>query len=448
VPSLAAVIAGAYFALFLLALLWNLATSIIALARDALQSRTFPDQPPPLEPDVVVTLVHGTWARRAAWTLPSSPLCRTLSQAVRGRVAFEPFAWSGGNSIAARRRAVERLVAQLHSLVAQWPRARHYLVGHSHGGNVAFQALADPVVKERITGLACLSTPFLSAAPRDLGPIGEIVLWWLPVVMLFYGGVIALALLLPAYSDTLGPVLLLVAIATGFLTARSTTRLSSSVFAALAYPTVDPARVLILRTTADEAAAALGATHVISWLAGRIWLSTSRALGRTIETLERWRDRLMRHWPRTLLVAVCGIAVCCAAVFSDFGASSPAWWTATVSVSAVALLLLVATLARGGLVADIVGRIVFAMAAMPFLVAIALLGMGVGPELLIAGLLFQVTAETTPPGRWVVWQVVAGTSAESASGDTSMMHSASYQDQGALEILGQWISDVEEQARR
>ena len=31
-------------------------------------------------PSTVVTLVPGTWARKAAWTKPDSPLCRALTE--------------------------------------------------------------------------------------------------------------------------------------------------------------------------------------------------------------------------------------------------------------------------------------------------------------------------------------------------------------------------------
>jgi hypothetical protein len=259
--------------------------------------------------------------------------------------------------------------------------------------------------------------------------------------MIFYGGLFVVERLLPAYSDTLAVVLFLVAITTAYLVARSMPRLSKSVLASLEYPSVDPSRILILRTTADEAAAALGATHVISWVAGRIWLITSRALGRTLETVEVWRDNLKQHWLLTALVAACLIAVCGGALLHGSGVNSPA-----VGLPALSLLLLVATLARGGLAAALFGRIVFAIAAVPFLVPIALLGISVGPELLIAGLLFQVTAETTPPGRWVVWQVAPGTGGTRDTEKAPLMHSASYQDPGALEILGQWMSTAEQRA--
>ena len=140
-PSIAVIIAGAYFAVFALALLWNAATNIIALTCSALHARRIPNEAPVFEPEIVITLVHGTWARHAMWTVPGSPLCATLSGAAGGPVTFQRFVWSGKNSISARRRAVNGLIAHLQHLIVQWPQSRHYIVAHSHGGNIAFQGL-------------------------------------------------------------------------------------------------------------------------------------------------------------------------------------------------------------------------------------------------------------------------------------------------------------------
>jgi hypothetical protein len=42
----------------------------------------------------------------------------------------------------------------------------HVLLGHSHGGNVILSALTERIAG-RVTGVACLSTPFLHVVPRD-----------------------------------------------------------------------------------------------------------------------------------------------------------------------------------------------------------------------------------------------------------------------------------------
>ena len=52
--------------------------------------------------------------------------------------------------------------------------------------------MRDSRVNERITGLACLSTPFLAAASRAVNPIEETALWWLPVVVVSLGSALLL----------------------------------------------------------------------------------------------------------------------------------------------------------------------------------------------------------------------------------------------------------------
>lgn len=53
---------------------------------------------------VLITLIHGTWARDAPWTQPTSELATALGKSL-GDVRFERFSWSGANSHRARCRA-------------------------------------------------------------------------------------------------------------------------------------------------------------------------------------------------------------------------------------------------------------------------------------------------------------------------------------------------------
>jgi hypothetical protein len=120
--------------------------------------------------------------------------------------------------------------------------------------------------------------------------------------------------------------------------------------------------------------------------------------------------------------------------------SESPWPTRILVGAVVGLLLMIAVLFRGGLAAALFGRILFAAIAAPFLMLIALLGAGLGPELLFAGLLFQVTAEATPPGGWMIWQVAARADDWDQTLPAGLMHSASYQNPQALEILEAWFA--------
>lgn len=112
--------------------------------------------------DLCVTLVHGTWGSRAAWSGGGSPLWRELASA---GARCERFAWSGRNSHHARRHAAEDLEHTLLAVSAARPETQHAIVAHSHGGNVALHAASrlacagGPPVR-----VVTLATPFLFAS--------------------------------------------------------------------------------------------------------------------------------------------------------------------------------------------------------------------------------------------------------------------------------------------
>lgn len=110
-----------------------------------------------------ITLVHGTWARRAKWIQPDSALARYLSDNVAGpvHVTTPPFTWSGSNRLSARLKAAENLRRHLLDQVRDHPNDAHYVIGHSHGGSVAAYAIQDCEDLRVRVRLICLSTPFL-----------------------------------------------------------------------------------------------------------------------------------------------------------------------------------------------------------------------------------------------------------------------------------------------
>ena len=250
--TIAFILAGAYVAVLLAAVAWQVISLVARIAVDRLSRKTLQATELAVEPHVVVTLVHGTFARRADWTLPSSRLCRSILDRVHGPVRFEQFLWSGWNAVTSRRRGVERLTSHLTASLARWPHARHFVIGHSHGGNIAFQAMRDGAVESRIAGVVCLSTPFLCAAPRNLGPVGPIAIWWFPVVVALFCLVPAVELLPAEFESAAGGVALILAVGAGFLISPWVTRFAGTVADSLHYPNVSPDKVLIVRSFGDE----------------------------------------------------------------------------------------------------------------------------------------------------------------------------------------------------
>lgn len=122
--------------------------------------------PSPGRPSLVIFLVHGTFARNAPWTRTGSlfrtQLAAALTHNGHDEVYFETVDWSGGNSHQARRAGAVELERRLRASLRRHPGACHYVVGHSHGGNIALRAAkrAERHAERRI-GIVTLATPFL-----------------------------------------------------------------------------------------------------------------------------------------------------------------------------------------------------------------------------------------------------------------------------------------------
>ena len=83
----------------------------------------------------VVRFVHGTWASDAEWTDDESLLCQTLRKQF-DTVIFKRFKWDGYNSASHRWNASLQLRTEIRGTIKDNPFSRHFIIGHSHGGNV------------------------------------------------------------------------------------------------------------------------------------------------------------------------------------------------------------------------------------------------------------------------------------------------------------------------
>jgi pimeloyl-ACP methyl ester carboxylesterase len=119
-------------------------------------------------PRWVITLVHGTWGQRSPWAFVGSSFTERLGRLVPGGSHFERFSWGGENWHAERHAAAERLTNHINELIRIFPKARHVVVAHSHGGNIALAALnLAPWIETQLDALVCLSTPFIAGRTRD-----------------------------------------------------------------------------------------------------------------------------------------------------------------------------------------------------------------------------------------------------------------------------------------
>ncbi|MEL7049914.1 MAG: hypothetical protein AAFO75_13335, partial [Pseudomonadota bacterium] len=124
---------------------------------------------------VVVTLVHGTFARGTAWTQDGSTLREWVLDALKHHdgqdgaqadVIIDVFEWSGRNTHKARVKAGHELADHIRRLRKGHPDCRHFIVAHSHGGNIALLAHKHLSEDLHATGVATLGTPFVYARPE------------------------------------------------------------------------------------------------------------------------------------------------------------------------------------------------------------------------------------------------------------------------------------------
>ena len=117
------------------------------------------------KPNCLIVLIHGTYAADAKWPHADSNFCKwlaaSLKQNIVGDVVFAQSPWSGGNSDLDRLQASVDLRARLAAFRQSHPDHATFLVGHSHGGNVALHALSHSQTdRDHVAGVVTLATPF------------------------------------------------------------------------------------------------------------------------------------------------------------------------------------------------------------------------------------------------------------------------------------------------
>jgi Lysophospholipase len=107
-----------------------------------------------------ITLIHGTWALENEWTRKST-LVKNIKKSFPN-ATIDRFPWTGKNDQFYRDNATFRLIDKIKEGSAE----NHFLIAHSHGGNIAINALADPDIL--LAGIVTLNTPFLFVLQKNL----------------------------------------------------------------------------------------------------------------------------------------------------------------------------------------------------------------------------------------------------------------------------------------
>jgi hypothetical protein len=393
-------------------------------------------------PSSVVTLVHGTFATGSRWPA----LAQVLEETLPGPVACEYFDWPGGFTVRARAQAASQLREVLRRRFADHPGADHYILAHSHGGNVVLGALDVNVVGsdflKRVKLVVCLSTPFLtvypraSRAPEYFAMIGLLV--W-SYVALRHHPTIFLWTALPLF---LGLVIALYA-----LRSRAH-RIAKTMWhdVAAAFP------LRILRSAADEAALLLAVaqsiTHVLRWLVDALVgvpsvargfaRLTWRVLGDVVLALAQ-PDIPLSFSGKGLLAVPLTAAALALLTWLAFAYDWP--WGIRWIVAGLLALITTPVWASALVIVPLVLSSVI-VAPLVFLIPWALFLVG-GGQLVLVGSFMNVVVEPTPVGTWTVHQLPW----PSTGSSLRLRHSASYYDAQALEQIRRWLIASGEQNR-
>jgi hypothetical protein len=398
-------------------------------------------------PQIVVVMVHGTFARNAEWVKPESRFGVALRQALAPALVV-PSRWSGGNSVRARAEGVQKLRSDIEELRRQYPNAQHAVVAHSHGGNIALVVMDETLAKAKGTlGVATLSTPFLSATMRHhesmFGPLDGIAAAMFAGIAVFAVG----AALGHGRTWWLAGLLTFAAVALSLLAAAEVTRRmrrhAQRICGAMPSTALTPDQLTIVRTSSDEAAAALSGARVAGGFAALFW---SFMAGGVVELLKDTLQKVDYFGIREIQRQV--------TKYSDddrpsSSAGDTGFWKKSFRESVVPYLpLLIFTLlddanawARwvGVVVAVLyglpaLGALLVSIVSIPFSVIFSLGLLPCGWTLPFAGPYLDLTAEPAPPGTWAVTQLPAG-------GETSFSHGRSHDDDEAISFVCGWLKE-------
>lgn len=387
-------------------------------------------------------LVHGTWARGAPWTNPTSDLRSHLLAVFGAETECRVFNWSGRNSLDHRKRAAEELRALIADTQNRFPGRLCVVVAHSHGGNVAMSALSaeGPFIMPGLVRIICLATPFLQASPRAhdrkarkararaafdvatlvsaaaalLGLVAFALLLIIlatnvvgehPVEQFFaemlvnrpmeaaiYAGA---AILWIWFQGILKPLV-------EYPVAKRVLRSARGVLRAIPSPAIPPPSVLIFRPQGDEASAALSMVYLAETavtLTGGLSAGVMGALA--------------------IIGGVVGVFVLPILLLAP-----------SVPVEPLAMLAFCVLLT--------VVAFQYLSSFFPSTVGVPLLqAASLGWDAVLASPLLQITAEPSPPGQWTLVQLPGRPGSPSA-----LRHSSPYSDPTCLDQLSTWVREA------
>jgi hypothetical protein len=358
----------------------------------------------------VITLVHGTFARNAAWCKLDSPLCQALSKALGPDVVFSPFAWSGRNSFQDRQIATEKLASHLANLRTSYPQYKHSAIAHSHGGNILVNALAG--LPEGLDSAICLSTPFFIIQPKPEGRFMEQKLLAYVVITVCFSLIYLVYWVSNQLFSSLttrillGSTILIALIIGYFLVIRDSADLKISriesvyerLLASSTKRSLVSYKMLLMRSPRDEATLSLGVFTFANWI-----IDQSRNI---VLSLKLWFARYALKYK--IVVGLTYIVFFYGTYYfrnSDIERYVFGSW---------------------GLIG--------AISIFCFLLSNALLSFGFGMDVFFGVWRTRISVETCPPGLWPTYVL------SPHKRDASMRHSQPYHSPEAIKVIVSWLS--------
>ena len=240
------------------------------------------------------TLIHGTFGANTSWVnddQQSDPqgfrarLVAALDKPVSYKI---PPPWGSLGSFfkklydltnEARISGAEKLKKDILSTPKK-AGEKHFLIAHSHGGNVAMYALQDPEVQAQVDGVICLATPFLFPRRRPLN-IATLIL---SLIIMIIGTVQIITTMNLStngwFAWCIASVMLITAIAIPSLLVwivarkryqqkfKNDTSLDEHVERISYGDTGTP--ILLIRSSGDEASGLLRGTQFLNWVGGMV----------------------------------------------------------------------------------------------------------------------------------------------------------------------------------
>ena len=384
-------------------------------------------------PSHFVILVHGTWARNAQWTQQGSAVRECITDTLGSNVQFRKFMWSGRNRFGARSKAAMDLATLIEQTSKTFPTVPVLIISHSHGGQVALQAISRLPQTCQVNALIFLSTPFLVVESRELGEASGIAAWAVPAAFAYILGMIVIGGMSEIghwftmnHPAVIGVSWLIAAVALGIYMSHRAVASAKEINEAHTYAIPSHTKLLLMRAPGDEASTGINVISILTHMIERVYLAVQNTLQETLGLLSAFRRFLGRN--KGAAAAVC--------ILSFFAGLKFPFSSVALTLSLWLIPCVVVTVAiEGGFGFKIVRFAYAVMSYASLALPLALFSVLIGPELALSALFINVSAESAPLGQFEISIL------PTKHGTSWLKHSRPYEAPAAMGCLKRWVSN-------